>query len=81
MSADPEAIKLEKELEAQCKDEVVEASKEIELPTLADPRLQASFEAYMRDTKGVPACVMDDDTRNYEPTLEDIFIVLPSGDY
>jgi hypothetical protein len=35
----------------------------------------------MRDRQGVPACVMDDDTRNYEPTLDDTFIVLPSGDY
>jgi len=24
---------------------------------------------------------MDEDTRNYEPTLEDIFVVIPSGDY
>jgi hypothetical protein len=49
MSHDPEAIKLEKELEEQAKEEKVEASKEIELPTLADPKLQASFEAYMKD--------------------------------
>jgi hypothetical protein len=35
----------------------------------------------MRDKDGVPASVMDDDTRNYEPTLEDIFVVIPSGDY
>lgn len=81
MAEDPEALKLEKELEEQCKDEKIEASKGIELPTLADPRLQASFEAYMKDPDGVPACLMDDDTRNYEPTLEDIFIVIPSGDY
>jgi hypothetical protein len=81
MAEDPEALKLEKELEEQCKDEKIEASKGIVLPTLADPRLQASFEAYMKDPDGVPACLMDDDTRNYEPTLEDIFIVIPSGDY
>ena len=43
--------------------------------------MQASFEAYMKDPKGVPACVMDEDTINYEPTLEDTFIVIPSGDY
>ena len=81
METDPEALKLEKELEEQAKAEKVEESKEIELPSLADPKLQASFEAYMRDPKGVPDCVMDDDTRNFEPALEDIFVVIPSGDY
>lgn len=81
MATDPEAMKLEKELEEQCKDEKIEPSKEIELPTLADSKLQASFEAYMKDPDGVPACVMDNDTREYEPTLEDMFIVIPSGDY
>jgi hypothetical protein len=35
----------------------------------------------MKDPEGVPACVMDDDTRNYEPGLEDTFVIIPSGDY
>lgn len=35
----------------------------------------------MKDPEGVPACVMDDDTRNYEPDTEDMFVVIPSGDY
>jgi hypothetical protein len=35
----------------------------------------------MKDKDGVPACVMDADTKNYEPSLEDIFVVIPSGDY
>lgn len=35
----------------------------------------------MKDPISVPACVMDEETLNYEPTLEDIFIVIPSGDY
>ena len=59
----------------------MEASKEIALPTLDDPSLQASFEAYMKDTEAIPDCVIDDDTREFEPTLDDIFVVIPSGDY
>lgn len=39
MKQDPEAIKLEKELEEQCKDEVIVESKEIVLPTLSDSKL------------------------------------------
>ena len=74
-------MKLEKELEQQAKDEKVEPSKEIVLPTLADPKMQASFDAYMKDPSGVPSCVMDDDTREYEPDTEDMFVVIPSGDY
>lgn len=81
MAEDPEAVKFEKEMEALALSEKVEESKQIELPTLADPKLQASFEAYMKDPEGVPACVMDDDTRNYEPGLEDTFVIIPSGDY
>ena len=63
------------------KDEQVEASKNIALPTLDDPSLQESFEAYMKDPEGVPDCVIDTDTKEFEPTLDDIFVVIPSGDY
>ena len=29
----------------------------------------------------VPECVMNDEIRNYEPSLEDVFVIIPSGDY
>ena len=29
----------------------------------------------------VPACVMNDEVREYEPSLEDIFVIIKSGDY
>lgn len=29
----------------------------------------------------IPECVMNDKVRNFEPTLEDIFFIIPSGDY
>ena len=29
----------------------------------------------------IPECVMNDEVRNFEPTLDDVFIILPSGDY
>ena len=32
-------------------------------------------------TYEVPACVMNDDVKDYEPTLDDIFFIIPSGDY
>merc|ERR1711920_547943 len=33
------------------------------------------------ETKDIPECVMNDEIRNFEPTLDDVFIILPSGDY
>jgi hypothetical protein len=39
MAEDPEAVKFEKEMEALALSEKVEESKQIELPTLADPKL------------------------------------------
>jgi hypothetical protein len=53
---------LEKQMVEAAKDEQVEASKDIALPTLDDPSLQASFEAYMKDPEAVLDCVMDTDT-------------------
>ena len=29
----------------------------------------------------VPLCVLNDDVKEYEPTLEDQFFIIPSGDY
>ena len=29
----------------------------------------------------VPSCVMNDEVKDYEPTLDDIFFIIPSGDY
>jgi len=29
----------------------------------------------------VPDCVVNDLVHNYEPTLEDTFFIIPSGDY
>jgi len=33
-----------------------------------------------KDTE-VPECVMNETVRGFEPTLEEIFIVMPSGEY
>lgn len=32
-------------------------------------------------TVDVPACVMNDKVRSFEPALEDMFFIIPSGDY
>ena len=29
----------------------------------------------------VPSCVMNDEVKEYEPTLDDMFFIIPSGDY
>lgn len=29
----------------------------------------------------IPACVINEAVRDYEPTLEDQFFIIPSGDY
>ena len=29
----------------------------------------------------VPECVLNDTVRNFEPELEDVFVIIPSGDY
>ena len=33
------------------------------------------------ENKDIPECVMNDTVRAFEPTLDDVFIILPSGDY
>jgi hypothetical protein len=35
----------------------------------------------MVDANEVPQCVINDEVRKYEPTLEDTFFIIPSGDY
>lgn len=29
----------------------------------------------------VPECVLDDKARNFEPSIDEIFFIIPSGDY
>jgi hypothetical protein len=35
----------------------------------------------MVDATSVPACVMNETIQKYEPTLDDTFFIIPSGDY
>ena len=37
--------------------------------------------AFTNMPEEVPACVINDEVRDYEPTLEDQFFIIPSGDY
>ena len=43
--------------------------------------VESAGEATATTNTEVPECVMNDEVRNYEPSLEDVFVIIPSGDY
>ena len=42
---------------------------------------QEENKATAEENKNIPECVMNDEVRSFEPTLDDVFVILPSGDY